>query len=185
MSGDLPGVPVLTTGGGSSSSGRGSLSRALVELAAVVALGVACGAVWWWLAPLARADVSGSSVFLQGHQELQAAQDGWFVVVLGALGVVTATAHGWRSSGHRVVRAGDQARELLLLTVAMLIASLVAWRTGAFLGPAGLAQQVADGSAHPLTPLELHSAAALLVGPFLFAFTAMLAALLGAGGRGR
>lgn len=161
------------------------MRRAVLQLAAVVVVGVLCGVLWWWLAPLARADVSGSSVFLHGHQELQAAQDGWFVVVLGALGVVTATVHGWRSSGHSAARAGDRARQLLLLTGALVLASLVAWRTGAFLGPDGLAEQVADGSRHPLTPLELHTAAALLVAPFLFAFTAFLAAVLGAGGRGR
>lgn len=185
MSGDLPGVSVLTAGGRTPASGRGSLSRGLTELAVVVALGVGCGVLWWWLAPLARADVAGSSVFLRGHQELQVAQDGWFVVVLGALGVVVATVHGWRSSAGSPVRAGDQARRLLLLTAAMVLVSLVAWRTGAFLGPAGLAEQVADGSRHPLTPLELHSLATLLIGPFMFVFTAFLAALLGAGGRGK
>jgi hypothetical protein len=134
---------------------------------------------------MARADVSDGSVFLQGHQELQAAQDGWFVVVLGALGIVTATVHAWRSGGHGGGRAGQPVRQLVLLASALLLVSLVAWRTGAWLGPDGLARQVADGSQHPLTPLDLHTVAALLVGPFLFAFTAFLAAVFGAGGRGR
>lgn len=186
MSGDLPDVPVLTSAGGSPAPVRdGAFGRAVLELGAVVAVGVLCGVLWWWLAPMARADVSDGSVFLQGHQELQAAQDGWFVVVLGALGVVTATVHAWRSSGRPGGRAGHPAWQVVLLASALLLVSLVAWQTGSWLGPDGLAKQVAAGSHHPLTPLELHSVAALLVGPFLFAFTAFLASVFGAGGRGR
>ena len=151
-------------------------------------MGVLCGVVWWWLAPLARADVDAGAVYLRGHQELQAAQDCWFAVVLGALGVITATVHGWRLGGHgrgardaSGRRSGGQAGQLVLLAVALLLDGVVAWRTGEWLGPSGLAEQVAQGSQHPLTPLRLHTAATLLVGPFLFAFTAFLASVFGGG----
>jgi hypothetical protein len=153
---------------------------------------VLAGALWWWLAPLARTDVSDGSVYLTGHQELQAAQDGWFVVVLGAVGVITATVNGWRgfapshhpSSGHLGGRGGHEARRLVVLAAALLLVGAVAWQTGEWLGPADLADQVTGGSRHPLTPLRLHSPAALLVGPFLFAFTSFLASVFG-GGSGR
>jgi hypothetical protein len=173
-----------------SSSGRASKGTAAARFAVLVAAGVLCGVIWWWLAPLARADVEQGSVYLRGHAELQAAQDCWFAIVLGAAGVVTATVHGWRAggrgqpagwSGSGRGTAGQQVQQLLALTTAMLLVAVVAWGTGTWLGPDGLAAQVADGAQHPLTPLQLHSAAALLVGPFLFAFTAFLTALFGAG----
>jgi hypothetical protein len=159
-----------------------------VEVAAVVAVGVLCGVLWWWLAPLARADVEQGAVYLRGHTELQAAQDCWFAVVLGALGVVTATVHGWRSVGRHGDRASAssgaaQLGEPVLLVVALIVVGLVAWRTGVRLGPGDLAGQGADGAQHPLTPLQLHSAAVLLVGPFLYAFTAFLAVVFGGGPR--
>jgi hypothetical protein len=155
----------------------------VVPLAVVVAAGVLAGVVWWWLAPLARADAEAGAVYLRGHTELQAAQDCWFAVVLGVLGVLTATVHGWRSSGRATSsgRASRQVQQVLALTAAVGLAGVVAWVTGSWLGPDDLATQVAHGARHPLTPLQLHSVAALLVGPFLFAFTAFLAALFGAG----
>jgi hypothetical protein len=161
----------------------------VVRLALVVAAGVVAGVVWWWLAPMARTDLEQGSVYLRGHAELQAAQDCWFAVVLGALGVLTATVHAWWSSGptgrgpdgrsHR--GSVGAVRRVVGLTAAMLLAALVAWQTGSLLGPDPLAAQVAAGAQHPLTPLQLHSSGALLVGPFLFAFTAFLAAVFGAG----
>ncbi|HET8615094.1 MAG TPA: hypothetical protein VFL94_06180 [Actinomycetales bacterium] len=187
MSADLPGVSVLTPAGGPPPGRRGSLSRAVLEILGVVVVGVLCGVLWWWLAPMARADVEQGAVYLRGHTELQAAQDCWFAVVLGALGVVTATVHGWRAGSAGSVqssaaRAGAVA-EPLLLVVALVVVGLVAWRTGVLLGPDSLADQVAHGAQHPLTPLALHSWAVLLVAPFLFSFTALLAALFAGGAR--
>lgn len=187
MSGDRSGVSVLATPGGvPSPKGRRSLPASVVSAGLFVAVGVLAGVVWWWLAPLARADADAGAVYLRGHAELQAAQDCWFAVVLGVVGVLTATVHGWRSSG-RGTSSGQgrattrQVEQVLVLTAAVGLAGVVAWATGSWLGPDSLAAQVADGARHPLTPLQLHSVAALLVGPFLFAFTAFLAALFGAG----
>ena len=50
-------------------------------------------------------------------------------------------------------------------------------RIGEWLGPDSLRHQLAAHEAHPRTPLQLHSAAVLLVGPLLFAVTRCLAAL--------
>jgi len=185
VSGDRSGVSVLATPGGvPSPSARRSVP--VVRLASFVVAGVLAGVVWWWLAPLARADADAGAVYLRGHTELQAAQDCWFAVVLGVLGVVTATVHAWRSSGRGTSTgqgraAARQVQQVLALTAGVGLAAVVAWATGSWLGPDSLAAQVADGARHPLTPLQLHSVAALLVGPFLFAFTAFLAALFGAG----
>jgi hypothetical protein len=186
VSGDRSGVSVLATSGGvPSPPPRRSVPATVARLAAFVGVGVLAGVVWWWLAPLARADADAGAVYLRGHTELQAAQDCWFAVVLGVLGVLTATVHAWRSSGGASSghgRAGTrQVQQVLALTAAVGLAGVIAWVTGSWLGPDDLATQVADGARHPLTPLQLHSVAALLVGPFLFAFTAFLAAVLGAG----
>jgi len=185
VSGDRSGVSVLATPGGAPSQPpRRSVPAAVVPVASFVAAGILAGIVWWWLAPMARADVDAGAVFLRGHTELQAAQDCWFAVVLGVLGVMTATVHSWRSSGRRTSGPGAavrQVQQVLALTAGVGLAAVVAWGTGALLGPDALATQVADGVRHPLTPLQLHTVATLLVGPFLFAFTEFLAALFGAG----
>lgn len=149
-----------------------------LALLSTVLVGLLTGALWWLLAPLARADVVGGSVYLTGHAELQAAQDGWFAIVLGALGLLTATVLSWRG-------AAREPGQTVLLTVALALVSLIAWRTGVLLGPDGLRAQVTAGSRHPLTPLKLHAYGVLLVGPFIFALTRLLAAILGAPARRR
>lgn len=141
-----------------------------VGLLAVLLLGVALGVVWWWLAPLARADVVDGQVYLSGHQELQVGQDGWFSVVNGAAGVLGACVLAARRLGH-------DRRLLVLGPPAALVVSLVAWATGALLGPSSLLDQLHGGATHPLTPLALHAHGALLVGPLLFAVTRALSAL--------
>lgn len=136
----------------------------------VLLAGAALGLLWWLLAPTARAQVSDGQVFLAGHQELQAGQDGWFTVVTGLAGVlvatVVATRHGRRPAVDAVVAA-----------VCTGLAGVVAWRTGVLLGPDALTDQVRDGANRPLTPLVLSTPSALLVGPLLFCLTRFLAAL--------
>jgi hypothetical protein len=132
--------------------------------------GALCGLLWWWLAPMARADVVDGGVYLTGHAELQAAQDGWFVVVLALAGVAVATYQSLRPPGHEVLRA-------VLGPVAVTVVGLVAWGTGYLLGPGSLAAQVRAGEQHPLTPMQLHTLVALAVGPLMFCVTRFLAAL--------
>jgi hypothetical protein len=150
---------------------------------AVVAGGALLGVAWWWLAPTAVARVEDGSVVLQGHQELQIAQDGWFAVVVSAAGVVLATVLALRHSRRPAVEA-------LLAAVGLAVAAFIAWRIGSWLGPAPLVEQVRAGSREPVTPLMLRTPVPLLLlGPLLFSLTRFVAALLTgdpvAGGRGR
>ncbi len=157
--------------------GGSGLASALLGSLALLVLGVLLGLLWWWLAPLARADVQAGQVLLTGHQELQVSQDGWFSVVTGAAGVVAAAVLVARRRGH------DPA-VLLLGPPAALVVSLLTWATGSLLGPSSLAAQVRDGATHPITPLQLHAYGALLVGPLLFAVTRALSALFSRTGNG-
>jgi len=172
MSGIGAGAVLQPAGGASRPRRPRSGPRAaLTYVAAVVIGGVALGAVWRLLAPVARADVVDGGVYLQGHEELWAAQDGWFVIVMGLAGVAVATVQSVRARPPLTVRA----------VVAMLGlggASVLVWRVGSWLGPDSLAHQVAQGAQHPWTPVQLHSPAAFLVAPLLFAITRCLAALL-------
>lgn len=155
----------------------GPAAGAAARVAAAVVLGVAAGGAlmgvaWRLLAPTARAQVQGGQIFLQGHQELQIAQDGWFAVVLGAAGVLLATVLALRPSRRPAVQAVTAA-------VALGLAALVAWRVGTWLGPEPLQEQVRAGTTRPVTPLALRMPAPLmLVGPLLFSLTRFVAALL-------
>ena len=140
---------------------------------AVVGLGLLLGVLWWVAAPLARADVAGGEVLLAGHQELQAAQDGWFAAVTGLTGVLVATVTALLPGRHEAVSAA-------LAPVLGILVAVIAWRTGVLLGPSSLADQVRDGATQPLTPLQLHAYGVLLAGPFLFAMTRFFASLFSA-----
>ena len=147
--------------------------RTVTVAVTVLALGVVLGVLWWVAAPLARADVVDGQVYLTGHPELQVAQDGWFAAITGLTGVLAATVASLLPARGDVVSAA-------LGPVLGLVVAVLAWQTGGLLGPGSLASQVAAGSAHPLTPLQLHAYAALLVGPLLFAVTRFLATLFSA-----
>ena len=163
-------APTITPPAAARVEGR---RRAVTVAVAVLALGVLLGVLWWVAAPLARADVVDGQVYLTGHPELQVAQDGWFAAITGLTGVLAATVASLRPGRGDPVSAA--LGPLLGLGVAV-----VAWQTGGLLGPDSLASQVAEGSSDPLTPLQLHAYAALLVGPMLFTVTRFLAVLFSA-----
>jgi hypothetical protein len=147
----------------------------VVRATAVTLLGgLVLGVAWRLLAPLARAQVVDGGVYLNGHQELQVAQDGWLTILLALTGVLVATVQAVRAREPQPLRA-----VAALLGVAL--AGVVAWRVGQWLGPQSLRRQVAAGSQHPVTPLELRTGAVLLVGPLLFAITRCLAAIFSSG----
>ena len=108
-------------------------------LAVAVLLGVVLGVLWWVAAPLARAQVVDGSVFLTGHEELRAAQDGWFAVMTGFTGVIAATVRSLRSGPRDAVGA-------MLGPVLGVLVAAVAWRTGVLLGPPSIVDQVRDGA---------------------------------------
>jgi hypothetical protein len=151
---------------GETGAGRAAVLTSLLVLAGGAAMAVA----WWLLAPTAQARVQGGQVLLQGHQELQVAQDGWFVVVAGAAGVLVATVLALRPSRRPVAEA-------LVAAVGLGLAGLLAWRLGSWLGPAPLVEQVRAGSSRPETPLALHTASVLFVAPLLFSITRFLGAV--------
>ncbi len=149
-------------------SGRGLVLRAAVASGLA---GVGLGILWRLLAPVARAQVVDGNVLLKGNQELEIAQDGWLVILLGCSGVILATAQSLRSRDDDAVRA-------VVGLGGLIVAGVVAWQVGHLLGPDSLRAQVAAGLLRPSTPLELHTPAALLVGPVLYCVTRCLAALL-------
>jgi hypothetical protein len=172
MSGIGTGALLQPAGGASRPRRPRSAPReALLYVAAVVVSGVALGAIWRLLAPIAKTDVVAGGVYLQGHQELWAAQDGWYAIITGLAGVAAATVQSVRARPPLTVRA---VAALLGVAGACVLARWV----GRWLGPSSLAHQVAQGVQHPWTPVQLHSFAAYLVGPLLFAITRCLAALL-------
>jgi hypothetical protein len=151
---------------------RGPARAVVAAVLGVVVGGAAMGLVWWVLAPTARAQVQGGQVFLQGHQELQIAQDGWFAVVAGAVGVLVATVLALRPGRRPAVQA-------VAAAVGVGLAALLAWRVGTWLGPPPLLDQVRAGVTRPLTPLALRTPLPLLlVAPLLFCITRFVAALL-------
>ena len=153
-------------GSGGARPGRAAVWATLLFVVGGVAMGVG----WWLLAPTAQATVQGGQVLLQGHQELQVAQDGWFVVVAGAAGVLVATVLALRPSRSPVAEA-------VVAAVGLGLASVLAWRLGSWLGPAPLVDQVRAGSTRPETPLALHTVSVLFVAPLLFSITRFLGAV--------
>lgn len=143
----------------------------LVPVLAVLAAGVVWGVLWWLLAPTARTVVQDGGVYLQGHDELMVGQDGWFVVLGAATGAILASF--WPAVSRRRPVAG-----LLTGLVGCVLAGLVAWGLGGWLGPDSLRSQLADGVKAPVTPVALHTWSALLFAPFLFAVVRGLTELL-------
>jgi hypothetical protein len=140
-------------------------------VSAVVTGGAGLGVLWWLLAPTARTQIVDGGVFLTGNLELQIAQDGWLAAVLAVTGTLLAAVQSLRAREAPVRRA-------LVGMVSLVVCAVVAWQVGQLLGPDPLAEQLARGLRHPVTPLALHTPAVLLVGPMLFCFTRCLAALL-------
>ncbi|MGW2232848.1 AAA family ATPase [Streptomyces sp. NPDC001759] len=142
-----------------------------VREAAVVTLAVALGGVllgllWWWLAPHVPlvGDVVDKSwvVYLSDSEGEQAiGVDGTFTLLALAFGVVSALAvFLWRRRGGVPL--------VVALGVGGLLASLLAWRLGVWLGPEqdviAHARQVGKGVTFS-APLKLGAKGALLTWP--------------------
>lgn len=128
-----PNYPGAGSGPGGSGSDRGSLVAELVR-AALVALfvtvcGVALGLLWLWLSPRIPMVSDGKAVYLKDTEGEEAiGGDGSFVLIALALGAVTAVLVflRYRKGGVAVV---------LGLAAGGVLASLVGWRVGVWLGP--------------------------------------------------
>jgi hypothetical protein len=141
---------------------REDLRSALLTVLALAVAGLVAGGVWTWLAPRADYRVTATDVEAVGQPsaELFMADDGVFVLVLAALGLLAGTAVWAR-------RRRRGALTLVALATGMLAAGVVAWQLGEWAGPAPTDAQLADVGGTVTTALSLGATAALAVGPFV------------------
>lgn len=142
------------------------LREAAVVTVAVTVAGVLLGVLWWWLAPhvpLVGSVVDDSwVVYLKDSEGEQAiGVDGTFTLLALASGALSGVAvFLWRRRGGVPL--------VVALGVGGLLASLVAWRLGVWLGPAddviAHAKAVGEGVTFS-APLKLGAKGALLAWP--------------------
>jgi hypothetical protein len=135
---------------------------ALAALGLLVLAGLVWGLLWWRIAPTAATTVEDGAIFLNGHDELMAAQDGWFAILGGVAGALLSAV--WPVLTRRTPVIGVVAG-----LVGSAAAGLLAWRIGTLLGPDPLKAQFLAGVKAPITPLVLHTPIAVLVAPLAFA----------------
>ncbi len=130
----------------------------------VTVLGLVLGLLWLWLAPRVPlvGDQSDGSwvVYLKDSEGEQAiGVDGTFALLAAAFGAVSAVAvFLWRRRGGIPLVVG--------LTVGGVLASVVAWKLGAWLGPTGDVIAHAKSAGKGVTfsaPLKLGAKGALMV----------------------
>jgi hypothetical protein len=154
--------------------------NALLVVAASLAGGLLMGVLWWAVTPLAQLEKRPTGVFsVGGDAETSIAADGWFAVIGLVTGVVAALLAGVLLRRHRL-------GVLLGLAAGGLLGSVVAWRFGVLLGPAGLAESSAAAAVGDRfeAPLELSAVGVLLAWP-IAAVIAYFAAVAGVESEGR
>lgn len=165
---ESPGGPMAYADGRRGGNLGGDLGREVrtgaVVAVAVAASGVLLGLLWLWLAPRVPLISDGRAVYLKdGEGEQAIGIDGWFTLLAAGLGVVSATVVFWcfRRGGVAVVVG---------LAVGGVLASLLAWRLGVWLGPPtdveAHAREVGPNKVFD-QPLKLQAKAALLAWPML------------------
>jgi hypothetical protein len=103
---------------------RGVLVAVLVTVA-----GIALGLLWVWLSPRVPMISDGQAVYLKDTEGEEAVGgDGTFVLIAAGLGILSALAVFWR---YRTGGVGV----VLGLAAGGVLASLVGWRLGVWLGP--------------------------------------------------
>jgi hypothetical protein len=146
-------------------------AAALLTIATLLA-GAVAGPVWALLAP--RADyrvVQGGAVPIGvPSPELPAADDGVFVLVLAALGLLAGAA-AWVLRRHRGVVV------LLALALGTLAGSVLAWQLGQLVAPSPSAAALTQVGATVTTGVRLNAPTALAVAPLLASAVYVLAAL--------
>ena len=130
--------------------------------------------MWLRLAPRASFRVAEGEIVPIGappSNELFMADDGVYVLVLAALGLLAGGAVWLRRRARGVVA-------LTALATGMIAASLVAWQVGQLLGPGPTQEQLADVGGTITTGLQLGAIAAVAAGPFLAVLTYLVATTL-------
>ncbi|KAF3464918.1 AAA family ATPase [Streptomyces sp. Tu 3180] len=141
--------------------------EAAVTAVAVALGGVLLGVLWWWLAPRVPlvGDVVDDSwvVYLKDSEGEQAVGvDGTFSLLALGFGAVSALAVF-------LMRRHGGVPLVVALAVGGLLGSLLAWRTGVWLGPAQDVMAQARSAGKGVTfdaPLKLSAKGALLAWPF-------------------
>ncbi|OEU97104.1 hypothetical protein AN216_17635 [Streptomyces oceani] len=142
---------------------RREAREAALAALAVTALGVLLGLLWLWLAPRVPLVTNGEAVYLKNPEGEEAiGAEGTFVLLSLAVGAVAgAVLFLCRRQGGVGLVVG--------LTVGGLLASVVAWRLGVWLGPtadlAAHAKEVGAGNTFD-GPLKLQAKGVLLAFPF-------------------
>jgi hypothetical protein len=140
----------------------GRFRTPLVAFALVVVAGLLWGLAWFWIAPTAKTQVIDGGVYLNGHDNLFASQDGWFAVLGAVVGALLSVV--WPYLTRRTPVAGVVAG-----LVGSTVSGLLAWWLGSTLGPDPLKTQLQHGIKAPITPVMLHTSTAVLMAPLFFA----------------
>ena len=152
---------------------REDLPTALLTVLVLALSGLPAGALWLWLAPRAEYRVTENDVVpVSGlpNSELFVSDDGVFVLVLAALGLLAGLVV-WR------LRSRRGALVLAALATGMLAAGVVAWQLGAALGAGPTEAELAEVGRTVTTGLGLRATAALAVGPFVAVLVYLVAAI--------
>ncbi|MCL2555167.1 MAG: ABC transporter permease [Actinomycetia bacterium] len=138
---------------------RTEIARGALIALLVAVCGVALGLLWLWLAPRIPMISDGQAVYLKDTEGEEAiGADGTFAAIAAVLGLVTAVLVFWRYR-----RGGVSV--VVGLALGGLLASVIGWRIGVWLGPptdivahakAVGPKKVFDG------PLELRAKSALV-----------------------
>ncbi|MEV0279648.1 ABC transporter permease [Streptomyces sp. NPDC050610] len=140
------------------------LRQAAVVAVAVAVAGVLLGLLWLWLAPRIPLISDDRAVYLKDPEGEQAiGMDGTFVLLALGFGVLSAAVVFWlRRRGGIALVVG--------LAVGGLLASVIAWRLGVWLGPetdiVAAARSAGKGVAFD-APLKLSAMGTLLAWPFV------------------
>lgn len=165
-----PAAPDARGVGGGELSGRELRGAAVIAVGSVVA-GLLFGAMWVWLAPRVPLIAQDGAVLLRDSEsEHTIAIDGTFTLIgLGFGAALAALAFLWRRRGGIAL--------VLALAIGGLLASLLAWRFGIWLGPSQdvAARAKSFGEGKPFdAPLVLNAKGALLAWPVAAMITHLL-----------
>lgn len=151
---------------------RGEWRWAALLVGVLAVAGVLLGLLWWGIAPRARFTITaaGPQVIGNPSDELLAADDSIFTLLVAGLGLLAGTA-AW------LVRRRRGLAGLVGVAVGMLAAGVVAWQLGELLGPGPSKAALAHVGGTVTTALDLGAVAALAVGPFAAVLVYLLATL--------
>ena len=146
------------------------MKRVLIASVIMLALGVAGGLLWVWLAEPAQWEVTDRGIILT-----EDAARGQFEVILAFVGIGAVLCLGWGLvTGHVLRDIGW--RLVPVFAVIATAAALIAWRVGIMLGPADPRETVSPSLGDRLpAQLEIDAVAPFVVWP-IFALAGLLLA---------